>query len=219
MMRGDDSIRVWGIIPAAGMSRRMGTTKQSLPFRGSTVTGHVARTMLDAGLDGIIVVTRTALGSALNLPDDPRLALVFNDEPNSEMIDSIRLGVSHIERAAPPAHGLRSKDGVLVVPGDMPTVSPQACRRCMDAYRRDTDRIVIAAFNGKRGHPMVFPMALRPSLDRLSGGLNELVRQDPDRVTEVAMGDPAILLDMDTKEDYRTLGFDAVAGEAANSGT
>lgn len=206
----DARIRIWGLIPAAGMSRRMGTTKQTLPFRGSTVTGWVAQTMLDATLDGVIVVTRTELRLALNLPDDPRLTLVFNDDRESEMIDSIRLGVKRIDNAARPRGAKRSQDGVLVVPGDMPTVSAEACRRCMGVYRCNPDRIVIATFDGQRGHPMVFPLAMHRSLDRLRGGLKELVRQCSDCVTEVAMNDATVLQDMDTAEDYRNIGTSPV---------
>ena len=48
MTNPDSQLRVWGIIPAAGMSRRMGRTKQSLPFGGSTIAGTVTRILLDA---------------------------------------------------------------------------------------------------------------------------------------------------------------------------
>ena len=83
----EERMHVWGIVPAAGMSRRMGRTKQSLPHRDSTIVGVIVRTLLDAGLRGLVVVTRTDLVTALDLPNDPRLDVAINDDAESEMVD------------------------------------------------------------------------------------------------------------------------------------
>lgn len=53
---------------------------------------------------------------------------------------------------------------------------------------------------------MVFPAALRETLDTMSGGLNELPGRRADEVREVAYEDAAILKDVDTPEDYEHLG-------------
>ena len=196
----DRNIRMWGIIPAAGLSRRMGRPKQSLPFQGSTITATVARTLLDADLTGVIAVTRTDLIGELKLPDDPRLQLAVNDDPNSEMIDSIRIGLATLDRLQPGGN-----DGILVVPGDMPTLSPQSCRECIAAYIADPGRMVIAAHAGKRGHPIVFPFAMRATVDQLEGGLNMLPRACPGQVLLVDVDDPGVALDVDTTEDLAHL--------------
>ncbi len=221
-------VRVWAIIPAAGTGQRMGGPKQALPYRGATLTGTVVRTLLDAGATGIVVVTRTVLVDALKLPDDPRVTITFNDA-DSEMIDSIRVGLGTLAdqvipsgddarptaEATPPAlsrqvrsaqyRGPDTTAGVMVVPGDMPTLTADTCRRCIDAYKADPRRVVIAAYSRRRGHPIIFPLSMRDLVDRLQGGLNELPRLVPKRVYLVEVDDPGVACDVDTLADYDSL--------------
>ncbi len=234
------NVQVFGIIPAAGMSRRMGRTKQTLAYRDSTITGTVARTLLDAGLAGVVVVTRTELVEALDLPSDPRLSVAINNDADSEMIDSIRIGLESIstlspepqaeehpdlsgacaespdpraennpdlsgaraaspQQTTPPSH---SDTGVLVVPGDMPSLSVKTCRACVAAFIADPARIVIATHKGKRGHPIVFPLSLRSTLDQVTDGLRSLPQMHPERVSLLKIDDPGTTRDIDTPEDY-----------------
>ncbi|MDO8630858.1 MAG: nucleotidyltransferase family protein [Phycisphaerales bacterium] len=87
-------VRIGCIVPAAGMSRRMGRPKATLPFGGSTVVGRVVRSLLDADADEILVVTRSELAPQLELPHDRRVTVAFNDDADSEMIDSVRIGLA-----------------------------------------------------------------------------------------------------------------------------
>jgi len=203
MTPGDEVVRIWGIIPAAGMSRRMGVTKQTLAFGETTIAAAVARTMLAAGMDFVVVVTRSDLRHALKLPDDPRIVVAVNDDADSQMIDSVRLGLAQIAETSDSTPGPR--DGIVIIPGDMPTVGVQACLACIDSYKRSPERIVMPTHFGRRGHPLVFPFALRLELEQLNGGLNELPRRYCDRVEEVAVDDPGILRDVDTRDDYAGL--------------
>jgi molybdenum cofactor cytidylyltransferase len=194
------NVRVWGIIPAAGLSRRMGRPKQSLPFQGSTIVAAVAHTLLEADVSGLVVVTRTELIDELRLPADSRVHVVVNDDPESEMIDSIRIGLSGLSRFRPAG-----ADGVLVVPADMPTLSAGTCRACITAYESAPRRIVIATHGGRRGHPIVFPFALRRTVESLKGGLRELPRICSEQVLLLEIDDPAVELDIDTVDDYEQL--------------
>ncbi|MEK7328911.1 MAG: NTP transferase domain-containing protein, partial [Chloroflexota bacterium] len=92
---------VYGIVPAAGLGRRMGRPKQTLPYWGSTITGRVVRTLLDAELDAVEVVPRSELVARLDLPSDKRLSVAVNDNASSQMIDSIRIGLSVLFNAMP----------------------------------------------------------------------------------------------------------------------
>ncbi len=165
------------------------------------MAGHVVRTMLAADLTAVVVVTRTELVAKLDLPEDDRMIVAINDDSTSQMMDSIRLGIARLD----DVFRLSRDAGVLVTPADMPKVPADAFRRCADAFRRDPSRIVIATCAGKRGHPMVFPAALRETLDTMSGGLNELPGRRAGEVREVAYEDAAILKDVDTPEDYEHL--------------
>lgn len=200
MMQPGEVARVWGIIPAAGMSRRMGQAKQTLPFGSSTIAGTVTRTLLDAEASGVVVVARTHLVEQLQLPADPRVLVAVNDDADSEMIDSIRIGLAALNRLHPGA-----RDGVLVVPADMPALRSQSCRACVAAYVANPDRIVIATHAGRRGHPIIFPLTVRGAVDGLDGGLRMLPRMHPERVFLVEVDDPGVENDVDTVEDYERL--------------
>jgi molybdenum cofactor cytidylyltransferase len=204
MTRSDKLPVVLGIIPAAGMSRRMGIAKQTLPLAGYTMTACVARTMLDADLYGVVVVTRSELLERLALPTDDRLFTAINDDSNTQMLDSIQIGIRHLQEHVPSSVD-NAIAGVLVIPGDMPTVPVAACKSCVEAFRRDTTRIVIATYDDKRGHPILFSLNLCESFGELKGGLNALPARFSDRVVEVACSDPAILRDVDTRADYEDL--------------
>jgi molybdenum cofactor cytidylyltransferase len=161
----------------------------------------VARTVLDARVHGLVVVTRTDLTDKLDLPQDPRLHITINDDAETEMIDSIRLGLARL--AELEAAGV---DGVLEVPADMPMLTIETCCACIDAFRTHPRHIVIATHQGRRGHPIVFPFSLRNAIEELDGGLRMLPERFPQRVIPVPVDDPGTQRDVDTPGDYEQLG-------------
>lgn len=191
--------RLWGIVPAAGFGRRMGCAKQTLPFRDSTVGATVVETLLAAGLDGVVCVTRREILEALRLPVDPRVQIAFNDKDQSEMIDSIRIGLACLDRCA------GDSDGVLVAPADMPELTVEACVRCAAAHRDDPSRISIAAFEGRRGHPIIFPFELRHALAGGARSLRELRTRFPDRVRVIPCDGADVVCDMNVPGDYERI--------------
>ena len=196
-------VRVFAIIPAAGQSRRMGRPKQLLPVDGEPMLLRVIDRITSAGLDGVVVVTRSEIAAQLQLKKRQDALLVCNDDPDSAMIDSILLGADALARVYSPV----PDDGLLVLPGDFPGVSAQTVRECTAAFQEDPDHVVVATHNRRRGHPVVLPVAL---LDRVralavSGGLNQLFGESGDRITELPTADPGVLRDVDTPEDYQHL--------------
>jgi len=214
----DNHVRISCIVPAAGSSRRMGCPKAALPFGGSTVAGTVVRSLLRAGADEILVVTRRELAAHLDLPPGPAITVAFNDDPNSEMIDSVRIALAFLQsragehRVSPGASGAIDNlpprfaaTGILVVPADMPAITVESYRKCLDSFHRDPGRIVIAAYQGKSGHPIVFPISLAADVGRLTGGLREMIHANSERVILAETNDPGVLRDVDTRADYERM--------------
>ena len=224
-------VQVFGIVPAAGSSRRMGRPKPSLPYGDSTMVGVVVRTLLNADLDGVVVVTRSELAASLDLPSDPRIVIVYNDDANSEMIDSVRAALMHLAISVPggsfeepsrieaPSIDNRSAAGgtidnlrrpsaavgVLIVPADMPAIRVGAYRACLAAFAVDPESLVIATNDGKRGHPIIFPWSLRADVMGLHNGLRELTQIHADRVRLVETRDPGVTRDVNSPDDYERL--------------
>lgn len=180
------------------------------------MAGSVVRTLLDAGLDAVVLVTRSELVARLDLPIDKRLSVAVNDNASTHMIDSIRIGLSvlfddHVASGGgeedQPSVIDRISDctGILVVPGDMPGLAVATCRLCVEAFRQAPTKIILAAHHGQRGHPLIFPASLRAVVHQLNGGLNGLLDLYRERVQIVETGDPATLEDVDTWDQYRSL--------------
>lgn len=226
------STRIRAIVPAAGAGRRMGRAKQTLAYGSSTMVATVVSTLLEVPVFGVVVVTRGELLDASRLPDDPRVVVAFNEDPSTQMIDSVRIGLralsgldngatgqatgrttgkaTGIPYAAPIAdrNDAHTVDGIMVVPADIPSIRVDTYRKCIAEFSRNPDRLVIAVYDSHRGHPMIIPAAMVDEIDCLSGGLNELPRRFPNLCREVAVDDPGVIRDVDTRADYEKLTSD-----------
>lgn len=196
------TVKVIGVIPAAGRSTRMGSPKQLLPFGQSTILRTVIDNLLGGELDDVWVVTRSDIQRQLDLDGDTRIHVAINDDPAAEMIDSILVAVA----AAQARHTLTDDDAILVCPGDMPRIDAELVNRCANAYRAKRGAIVAGKSNEKPGHPIVVPMRLIGELETLRGiGLRGLWNAHGDSVVLIDSPTPQSQLDIDTPEDYRSL--------------
>jgi molybdenum cofactor cytidylyltransferase len=182
----------------------MGGPKQLIDVGGRPMLVAVIEQAISGGVDGLVVVTRTSLPAELGLDDRADLHLAVNDDPESEMIDSILLGLDRVWSA----YAAAPEEGILVLPGDCAEVGAEAVRAVSEYYRGRPGILVVAARQGKRGHPLVFPFGLAGEVRELAGtgGLNQLPDRHADRLVEVECGQAGVTRDVDTPEDYRRLG-------------
>lgn len=176
----------------------MGKTKQLLDIAGRPMLLAVLEPLAAANVHGIAVAVSPLLEA--QLPKLPANAFaVVNSDPDSEMIDSIRLALDAWRDRAPPD----TTDGYLVCPADQPGIPTADFNACITAFRANPDRIIIASRAAKRGHPIIFPAPLADFVrSRESNtGLNTLPRRYPERVLHVECNTPAITIDIDTPDD------------------
>ena len=193
-------VQVFAIIPAAGQATRMGRPKQLLPVGEATMLECVIEAVLHGDIDGLCVVTSSAIDRALLLSEDPRFIVAVNAAADSDMLDSIRMGMAALNGRRPVA----DIDGYAVCPGDMPHISADDVCAVTRAYRDGPGSIVVAAHGGARGHPMVFPALLAPEVRAIdAGGLNMLVERHADRVRLIERESRGVIQDVDTPEDWR----------------
>jgi molybdenum cofactor cytidylyltransferase len=88
---------------------------------------------------------------------------------------------------------------------DHPLVSGETIKAVLDSFRAAPLPIVIASYQGKRGHPVLFSSQVYGEIlaAPLDQGAKVVVRKDPARVREIPLDDPGILADIDTPEEYR----------------
>ncbi len=151
--------RIYGLVPAAGRSRRMGRDKALCRLGGRTFLERI----LDAiGELEVLVVLRPDQEEVLGLLGraGPRARVVFNRLGESHMVDSVALGVQALDRLAP------GWSGVLVWPVDVPLVGREVVSALLETAAWDPSRAVLPNWQGRTGHPVYVPrQALVPLLE------------------------------------------------------
>ena len=189
--------RLAAIVLAAGASRRMGCCKQLLPIGDRPAIVRCLESLLRAGLDTPVVVIGAngdAVAAAIrHLPS----TVVCNPVVDSGMAGSVRIGLSAI------GGDVRA---VMICLADQPLLAQETLRQLLEQHGAMPENIVIPTFEGRRGHPTIFPMRLLAALcDDETLTLRDIVRGNAQRVYECAVSDPGVVLDMDTALDYRAL--------------
>jgi molybdenum cofactor cytidylyltransferase len=193
-------VSIAAIILAAGRSRRMGTQKLLLPWHGKTVIQQVVGQVLAAGLNPVIVVTggdsaddTAAIQQVLrSVP----VTIANNPDRDAEMLSSVRCGLKAVPREC---------SGVLITPGDLPTISSGLIERLTQAIKQSNQGIVVPIYQGTRGHPTIIAAKYFDEvLSQYDGvGLRGLVTAHPHDIQEVVVSDATVIAEMNTPSDYQ----------------
>ena len=186
------------ILLAAGRARRMGGRDKLLePVEGVALLSRLARRLGASGADETVAVLApgdTARAAALS--GEPA-RIVENPRAGEGMGTSIAAGIAAIRPDA---------DAALVVMGDMPEIDAGAVDRLIAAFDPGEGRAIVRATaeDGRPGHPVLFGRRFFEPLRALEGdrGARDLVAENRDFVTEVALPGQAALTDLDTPEDW-----------------
>lgn len=181
-----------GIVLAAGQSTRMGRLKQTLPWGRRTVVGAVIETLMQAGVDHIVLVVgykadqvlmadveaEDISTAAMQIGDSsgtvrrlPQIKVAYNPRYEMGMSSSVAVGM----RAVPA-----QCCAAVVALADQPMVGPKVVKRLIEEWRR-TSRLpegcplaAVPVFRGRRGHPILLSARLRGQVE----GLGELESGD-----------------------------------------
>ena len=190
---------VAGVVLAAGRSKRMGVPKALLDAGGTTFVNRLAKTLSQGGCAPVLAVVPSSGGQvAEEVARGPGLAVV-NPGGRDGQIGSLRVALAHLrDLERPPG-------AVVFTPVDNPAVAPDTIRKLARAWRRATAAVVMPVHRGVRGHPVLADMSIADEFfqDGLADGARTVVRQDPTRVLELPVPDPAVADDLDTRARYR----------------
>ena len=198
-------MKVVAVVLAAGEASRFGKTKQLLAWDKSTLVGNACSTVLQAGIQHVIVVTGAAHEQVEAVL--PKGVLAVNNANWQEGIHcSLVLGV---EAAFQQFDDLQ---GLLVCLADQPFVDRTLIVQFLAAFRQSclvktTDAnapgAVALAYPSGPGVPCLFSRKLTQQLltDKLTGGAKTLLRKAANHVILIENKDARI--DIDTEEDYR----------------
>lgn len=190
--------RLAGVLLAAGSSSRMGgVNKLTEPVAGVPMVRRAARTMLDAGVDPLIVVTghqrEAVLGALEGLP----MHAVHNEQYAKGQAGSVARGIREAAES--------DAEGAMIALGDMPAVRGATVRRLVAAWRNADEpeaAIVLPVFQGHRGNPVIWGRAYFAAIAEIQGdtGARALFDRFRDAIVAVETEDPGVRLDLDTPE-------------------
>ena len=187
------------IILAAGASRRLGSPKQLLLFRGKSLLQHTIDESL-AFSDQVFVVLghhQAAIAAQLQAPT---VQIVVNEAWEEGMASSIRCGLRAAEMAGAST--------VIFLVSDQPFVSKVLLERMVDAQEKSGQPIVACRYAETIGIPVLFQQRIFTALYGLQGdsGAKKLVMQ---YLNDTVMVDfPEGNIDIDTAADYHQLDHD-----------
>jgi molybdenum cofactor cytidylyltransferase len=190
-----DSFRAVAVVTAAGSAERFGGKKLLAPVQGEPLLDHTIRSLLEGGVTEVIVVVsadaRRELARDVGAMNDARVRVLENADPTRGMFSSIQIG-------AASAVG----DALLVLPGDMPYVRSETVRALIAKYQ-ERPAIVSPRYKGKRGHPVVLPLALRDDIAETAptANLHEVIKRHQDERVDLEVDDPGVNRDVDTPAD------------------
>ena len=181
------------ILLAAGFSSRMGELKQVMAVAGKPMVRQVAESLLNGGLELVVVIGHEYVRVQQALAGLPYEYLI-NQHPEQGMFSSVKMGCATVNPGSP----------CLVMPCDCPGVIPPTLHQIQDAIADHPGKVIIPTFQGRKGHPVGLPALMAAHIALLppdTPGLSSLWRHLPEKVVYLEVNDPAILRDFDTPED------------------
>lgn len=187
------------IVPAAGLSARMGRPKLVLPVGGVPVIALVVEALRagGAGLVVVVVPPREAPGAVALIAEAERAGarVVVAGAPTADMRATVELGLAAIA-------GVEGIEAILLAPGDSPGLSAALVARVIGRFREGSAPVVVPTCQGKRGHPLLLARALAGRIGGLPSGFGVNALLAGQEVSEVETADPGALADLDTPADY-----------------
>jgi nicotine blue oxidoreductase len=189
-----------GLLLAAGGGRRLGgRPKALLRHRGRPLVEYGAGVLRTAGCARVHVVLGAQAAAVRERAQLGDCVLVENPDWADGMGSSLRAGLDSLAGT-----GARA---ALVSLVDQPGIGPEAVARVLAAYE-DESSLVSAAYDGVRGHPVLFGAAHWAGIAATATGdrgARAYLQEHEEAIRLVECGDVAQPYDIDTEADLAHL--------------
>ena len=189
------------IVPAAGMSTRMGCNKLLLAFRGKPLIAQALDTLLESEIGEVVVVLGHEADKVRATLQGKRVTIVENPNYRQGMSTSIRVGLGAISSDA---------SAIMIYLPDQPLLESEEVNRLIRALgeaREGNKSIVVPLFRGQRGNPVILDASYKEAILEVVGevGCKRVIKRNPDKVLVVEMETDHVVRDVDKIEDYEGL--------------
>lgn len=189
----------------------MGEAKAALPFgtTGGTILSRVVSTILGGGVPTVVVVSGAHIDAIRHaMPrHEPRARVIEHPGWEQGQLSSLIAGLDAIDQPL--------LEAVLVMPVDVPLVTPPTVAAVVAAWRRTRAPIVrpadpstsLRAGAARHGHPVIFDRSVFDDLRSADPnvGAKAVFAMYRDRVLDVEVKDAGAFEDIDTPADYHRL--------------
>jgi molybdenum cofactor cytidylyltransferase len=176
----------------------MGRPKALLPLGDSTFLARLIETFTSCCDPVIVVLGGDAAAIQATLAESPPVVAAFNPDHELGMLSSLQTGL-----AQTPA----DVQGVVFTLVDHPRLSVATLEAVLRHFEQSGAEVVIPRYGGKRGHPVAVSRRVAAELlaTPKSGSPKDVIGKHRAATAFLDLDDPAVVEDIDTPEDYRTI--------------
>ncbi|MCJ2164779.1 MULTISPECIES: DVU_1551 family NTP transferase [unclassified Pseudodesulfovibrio] len=188
--------RLAAIIPAAGLSSRMGAAfKPLLPLAGGTVVSRCVEVFRANGVEHVLVVTGKRASEVAEAARKAGAEPVHNADFEQGMYSSVLTGVQALAGDV---------SAFFMLPVDMPLVRNETVDRLLQEFQRTEPSVLYPRFRGERGHPPIIGRELIPDILTHDGrgGLRVVLDRHEGGARDLDVADFGTVHDIDHPADY-----------------
>lgn len=180
--------QITAIILAAGYGTRLGQPKWQLPLAQGNFLTTIIDKLQQTDINNIVCVA-----NQLAIPNNTRVLLAINFNPNLGMISSIYCGI----QAFPDSNGY------LIIPVDHPYVHTATFKLLLQTFSQHSSKIIRPSYKNTPGHPIIIPDSIAKKIPNSDypGGLRKFLRINAAPIYNLPINDKNILRNINTSED------------------
>ncbi len=187
-----------GIILSGGASRRMGTPKALLQFRGETFLDRLIRTFTAVCNPVIVVVGEHADKIRSGILRGADVLFAVNPDPERGMLSSLQCGLALVPADA---------DAAMFLPVDHPHLQISTIETLAAQFQADRAPVIVPTHAGERGHPVCIARPLINELLALppDAKASDVIHRHVAQTSYIEVADPAVVTDVDDPAAYADL--------------
>ncbi|CAM1360233.1 conserved protein of unknown function [Tenacibaculum soleae] len=184
------------LILAAGKSSRMGSTKQLLSYKKTTLLGWAIEQAKQSKANAVFCVLGANSEIIEKSIENYLVKTIYNVDYNNGLSTSIIAGINHLKD--------KNFDSVLIMLADQPNVTTDYLNQLIITSEENNSKIVVSNYGNKMGVPVLFPRQYFNKLINLKGdnGAKDFLKM---HLSEIIKMSTFNLIDIDTREDYKNL--------------
>jgi molybdenum cofactor cytidylyltransferase len=187
------------VILSGGESRRMGSPKALIPYQGRTFLEHLLEITHHPKIAPVLVVLGPHADQIRKAVPLENSSAVINHDWEKGQLSSIQAAVRQLNSVQ------AQTDGMILFLVDHPFVTAALVDQLIEEFYRSGRPIVLPAFHGKRGHPVIFARTLYEELlaAPLEKGARTVVWAHAGEVLQVPTEEESVVLNLNDPETLR----------------